>query len=82
MKKPGSISAIYLLSGILDPASLTSSVPNLREDGEDTCMQSSPFMSSSMPQGEDEEEPQAVKSIIMCREEDLEGRSPMLVFDC
>lgn len=36
-------------------------------------MQSSPFMSSSMPQGEDDQEPQTMKSIIMCREEDLEA---------
>ncbi|KAI4094070.1 MAG: hypothetical protein LQ348_004063 [Seirophora lacunosa] len=39
---------------------------------EDSYMQSSPFMSSSMLQKEDSEEPSAVRSIAMCREEELE----------
>lgn len=42
-------------------------------DGEDAHMQSSPFMSSSMLQQEDEEEHLAVKTVTLCREEDLEG---------
>ena len=42
-------------------------------DGEDAHMQSSPFMSSSMPQPGEEEEQVAVKTVTLCREEDQEG---------
>ncbi|KAL8723527.1 MAG: hypothetical protein Q9225_000162 [Loekoesia sp. 1 TL-2023] len=72
LKKPGSIHAVYLLSGFLLPANPAISEPNEPVDGGDAYMQSSPFMSSSMPQKEDDEEPQVVRSIVMCREEDIE----------
>lgn len=73
-KKPGSVHAIYLLSGFIAPAAPATTTQHGSADGEDAYMQSSPFMSSSMPQKEDDEEPQPIKSISMCREEDLEGR--------
>ncbi|KAL9002539.1 MAG: hypothetical protein Q9188_004537 [Gyalolechia gomerana] len=76
-KEPGSVCAVYLLSGLWAPASPTASAPNLPGDGEDAYMRSNPFMSSSMPHKEEGEEPQAVRSVVMCREEDLKGRSVM-----
>lgn len=76
-KEPRSVCAVYLLSGLWAPASPTASAPDLPGDGKDAYMRSSPFMSSSMPHKEEEEEPQAVRSVVMCREEDLKGRSVM-----
>ncbi|KAI4152570.1 MAG: hypothetical protein LQ341_000677 [Variospora aurantia] len=49
------------------------SAPNGLGDGEDADMRSSPFMSSSMPQKEYSKESLAVRSIAICREEDLEA---------
>ncbi|KAL8916506.1 MAG: hypothetical protein Q9208_008484 [Pyrenodesmia sp. 3 TL-2023] len=73
-KRPGSIHAIYLLSGLA--ATTAPAIPgqSASADGEDSYMQSSPFMSSSIPQKDGDEEPLSVKYIAMCREEDLEGR--------
>ena len=74
-KKPGSIHAIYLLSGIRTITPSQGSSNNEPADGEDVPMQSSPFMASSAVQQDgEEEEPSACKSIILCREEDLEGQ--------
>ncbi|KAL8997422.1 MAG: hypothetical protein Q9169_003285 [Polycauliona sp. 2 TL-2023] len=73
-KKPGSVHAVYLVSGYLIPVTpVNSSSQNGQVDGGDAHMQSSPFMSSSMPQPEDEEDQLAVKTVTLCREEDLEG---------
>ncbi|KAL8942289.1 MAG: hypothetical protein Q9216_001762 [Gyalolechia sp. 2 TL-2023] len=80
-KKPGSVCAVYILSGVLAPMSPTISAPIPTRDGEDVFMQSSSLISSSMAQREDEEEPEAVRSIVMCREEDLEGKSMMALFE-
>ncbi|KAL8782514.1 MAG: hypothetical protein Q9213_005317 [Squamulea squamosa] len=71
-KKPGSVHAVYLVSGFIIPITPTNSGQPTQADGEDAYMQSSPFMSSSMPQQEDGEEPLAVKTVTICREEDLE----------
>ncbi|KAL8656178.1 MAG: hypothetical protein Q9210_000430 [Variospora velana] len=72
-KKPGSTHAVYLLSGFAAVMAPATSAPNGLGDGEDAGMPSSPFMSSSMPQKEDSEESLAVRSVAICREEDLEG---------
>ncbi|CAO1601614.1 CDC27 protein [Xanthoria calcicola] len=71
-KKPGSVHAVYLVTGYVYPLTPTSSAQYEQADGEDAHMQSSPFMSSSMPQQDEEEEQLAVKTITLCREEDLE----------
>ncbi|KAL8886106.1 MAG: hypothetical protein Q9192_006538 [Flavoplaca navasiana] len=56
-KKPGSIHAVYVITGYTRlVAPPTSSQNGTMMDGEDAHMQSSPFMSSSMPQPEEEEE--------------------------
>jgi len=71
-KKPGSIHATYLLDGVpsvqKDP-----NVNVLPQDSEDLHMQSSPYMSSSMPHEANEEEKIPSRSIALAREEDLEG---------
>lgn len=77
-KKPGSIHAIYLLSGLAAATAPAIPTQSALADGEDSYMQSSPFMSSSMPQKDDEEEPLSLKHIAMCREEDLEGSAILL----
>ena len=73
-KKPGSVHAVYVITGYTIPVAPPTSSPNgTIMDGEDAHMQSSPFMSSSMPQPGEEEEQVAVKTVTLCREEDLEG---------
>lgn len=72
-RKPGSVHATYIVDG--KPRKLQE--VGLNEDsrnGEDEHMQSSPFMSSSMPQEGAEEDTLPVRKITLAREEDLEGR--------
>ena len=76
-KKPGSAHAIYLLSGFQNPKVSAPPSPKVAADGEDTYMQSSPFMSSSLQQKDNDEEPYAVRSVVMCREEDLESKGSL-----
>ena len=75
-KKAGSVHALYLVCGLLadKPSAVSTQIP--QTDGEDAHMQSSPFMSSSIPQKDDvESESAAVSSVVICQEEDLEGGS-------
>ena len=69
-RKPGSVHGIYLISGMkkVEPAVAVNG--GHTRDGEDSFMQSSPFMSSSMPQ--DENIPSR-KVVTLVREEQLEG---------
>lgn len=66
-KKPNSVNATYLISGIRRPPE-----PPARTDGDDTVMQSSPYM-SSLPQPDETERPVRAVSYVLAREEDLEG---------
>lgn len=75
-KTPGSIDATYLLDGV-PRAPKESSVNGHKQDGEDMHMQSSPYMSSSMPHQEDQEEAVPSRNIILAKEEDLEGKMGM-----
>jgi DNA polymerase delta subunit 3 len=71
-KRPGSVHATYLVSGVQAGKSESKGV---QKKDEDVHMQSSPFMSSSMP-NQDEEEPQSqpeMRVITLTREEHLEG---------
>ncbi|KAI9756049.1 MAG: hypothetical protein M4579_004019 [Chaenotheca gracillima] len=72
-KKPKSLYATYLLSGTryLTESSITNGKPTI--DGEDEIMQSSPFMSSSMQNQEDERQSTPVHTVTLVREEDLEN---------
>lgn len=72
-RKPGSVNATYIVDGKLGKAK-NRSVNGESRDGDDEHMQSSPFMSSSMPQDGAEEDSIPIGRIALAREEDLEGR--------
>lgn len=72
-KKPGTVHATYLLSGTKIEAQPVSSNGVAKDDGEDTYMQSSPFM-SSMPQREEDTGSSSTLTITLAREEDLDGK--------
>ncbi|MCJ1277604.1 hypothetical protein MMC21_005418 [Puttea exsequens] len=71
-KKPGSVHAIYLLNGVANPDQ-KSRVSGQETNGEDVQMQSSPCISSSMPQTVGDEEGVPTSIIILAREEDLQA---------
>lgn len=71
-KKPGSVHATYLVDGI-PTITKAHSTNGQTGDGEDAYMQNSPVMSSSLPQEETEEYTIPSKSIMLAREEDLQG---------
>ena len=74
-KKPGTVHATYLLTGIRRIHSLSTHPNGVHShDGEDTVMQSSPvFPSSSVPmQDETMEEASLMRTILLVKEEDLE----------
>lgn len=73
-KNRSSVHATYLVEGIL-AASKETGVNGYKGDGEDVHMQSSPYMSSSMPHEDHTEDVITTRSIILAREEDLEGKS-------
>jgi DNA polymerase delta subunit 3 len=86
-KKPGTIHATYLLSGTKRREAPVVTNGGVKQDGEDQYMQSSPFMSSSMPQPEEDTGESSVLTISLVREEDLESNGvfphslgPMLTF--
>ena len=71
-KKPRSVYATYFLDGI--PLVQQGSGANMHtHDDDDLHMQSSPYMSSSMPQEMNTEKNLPARRIILAREEDLEG---------
>lgn len=74
-KKPGSVHATYLLSGTKRKEEApTPTNSEVKKDGEDDYMQSSPFVGSSMPQLEEDTGESSVLSITLVKEEDLESR--------
>ncbi|KAH8678667.1 DNA polymerase subunit Cdc27 [Tricladium varicosporioides] len=73
-KKPGTIHATYLVGGtkLREPAN-TNGNGIVKKDGEDDYMQSSPFISSSMPQPEEQGTGESgVLTITLVKEEELE----------
>ena len=68
-RRRGRVHATYLLSGVARQEKLP------KQDNDDTQMQSSLFLSSSMPQPEDNTGETGVLSIILVKEEDLDGRT-------
>lgn len=68
-KKPGTVHATYLVSGTKQPDNKATEAG--QKDGEDEYMQSSPFMSSSMPQPSEETGETSVLSVSLVREEEL-----------
>ncbi|TVY53496.1 hypothetical protein LCER1_G003020 [Lachnellula cervina] len=71
-KKPGAVHATYLVSGTKRKETLVITNGGATKDGEDDYMQSSPFMSSSMPQPEEDTGETSVLSIFLVREEELD----------
>ena len=71
-KKPRSVVATYLVTGYMKAAN--DQAQTQPAEGEDSHMQSSPFMSSSMPQHGEGELLVAMKSVVLASEENLEGR--------
>ncbi|MCJ1423122.1 hypothetical protein MMC29_001003 [Sticta canariensis] len=74
-RKPGSVHATYLVSGTQAKLSETSVAGVGRSNLEDADIQSSPFISSSLPprdDAEDIEDMPSVKVIALVREQDLE----------
>jgi DNA polymerase delta subunit 3 len=70
-KRPQSVNATYLLTGVQRPPE-KSTTNGVKKDGDDAVMQSSPFM-SSMPHPDDAEQPIRTTSFLLAREEDLAG---------
>jgi DNA polymerase delta subunit 3 len=70
-KKPQTVHATYVISGIQkapEPAPT-----NGHADDEDEMMQSSPYLPSSMPNQDATSDSIRTASIVLAREEDLEG---------
>jgi DNA polymerase delta subunit 3 len=75
-KKPGTVHATYLVSGTKQQENLA--IESGKKDGEDEYMQSSPFMSSSMPQPSEGTGETSVLSVSLAREEELESATTPL----
>lgn len=71
-KKPKSVHATYVISGIQKPPEPPAA--NGHANDEDEVMQSSPYLPSSMPNQDAAADSLRIASIILAREEDLEGR--------
>jgi hypothetical protein len=78
-KKPQSVHATYVISGFQKPAVSETPVTNGHAKDEDEVMQSSPYLPSSMPNQDAPPESPRVMSIIIAREEDLEGTLGIII---
>jgi len=74
-KKPESVHATYLITGTRKSGSATVANGTQGHDGDDSSMRSSPFMSTMPGQTDGEEENIPVTSVLLAKEEDLDGRS-------
>jgi DNA polymerase delta subunit 3 len=70
-KKPGSVNATYLISGVPQLPE-TPATNGAKQDGNDHVMQSSPYM-SSMPQPDESQHRIRLSSFLLAREEHLPG---------
>lgn len=73
-KKPNSVNATYVITGVQHPPEPPATNGDTRESDGDDIMQSSPYISSSMP-NQDTVADTITSSIILAREEDLEGNA-------
>jgi DNA polymerase delta subunit 3 len=76
-KKPGTIHATYLISGI-KRTEKSADTKVAKKDGEDEYMQSSPFVNSSIPQADEGGGASSTLTITLTREEDLERTASLL----
>ena len=72
-KTPSIVHAIYLMAGAKSLRKTIYGRGSNQEDGENSDIRNSPFMSSSMPQDEEEAIIPALMVITLVREEHLEG---------
>ncbi|KAJ5315505.1 DNA polymerase subunit Cdc27 [Penicillium atrosanguineum] len=72
-KKPQSVQATYVISGIQKAPERPATNGHAKDD-EDEVMQSSPYLPSSQPNEDAASGSLRIASIILAREEDLEGR--------
>ncbi|KAL5690119.1 hypothetical protein EMGR_008082 [Emarellia grisea] len=74
-KKPQSVNATYIITGIQRPSEkATNSIHAESHDDGDDIMQGSPFLPSSMPNQDAASDEVPTTSIILAREEDLDGK--------
>lgn len=73
-KKPNSVNATYVITGIQKPPEPTPANEAQEKDEDDEIMQSSPYLPSSMPNQDASTESMLVAAIILVREGDLEGK--------
>ncbi|KAL4807571.1 DNA polymerase subunit Cdc27 [Aspergillus unguis] len=74
-KRPSSINATYVVTGIPKPAEpATNGAANGSGDNDDSITPSGPYISSSMPNQEDSDNQIPVSTVLLAREEDLEGK--------
>ncbi|KAL4761059.1 uncharacterized protein BDW70DRAFT_54612 [Aspergillus foveolatus] len=73
-KKPSSVHATYVLTGVPKPVEpvRNEATANGNGDNEDDIMPSSPYISSSLPNQENESDQVPVSAVLLAREEDLE----------
>lgn len=82
-KKPNSVNATYVITGVQQPEPPAANGAANEADGDgDDFMQSSPYISSSMPNQESSIEAVPTSSIILVREEDLEGMLDLVLRPC
>lgn len=73
-KKPNSVNATYLITGIQNPPTPTTNGAHANgDDNEDDVMASSPYLPSSMPNQDEITDDVRTASVILAREEDFEG---------
>ena len=72
-RKPGSVHATYLVGGARRITEPRGKIGVQKADDQDVHLPSSPFMSSSMPHQDGEEDEQTVQSITLVKEEQLES---------
>ena len=72
-KKPQSVHATYVISGIQKAPEPPATNGHANND-EDEVMQSSPYLPSSQPNQDAASDSLRISSIMLAREEDLEGR--------
>ncbi|KAK0266229.1 hypothetical protein LTS02_000659 [Friedmanniomyces endolithicus] len=74
-KKPGTVHATYLITGVKQTERPATNGMHSQRDGEDTVMQSSPLLPSSSalkPDEHDDEEPNAVQTVMLVKQESLD----------
>ena len=71
-KRPKSVHATYVISGTQKPPELPTANNHVNDD--DEIMPSSPYLPSSMPNQDTMPSSNPIASIILAREEDLEGK--------